>query len=124
MSTFGEKSFLAAADLSAKRYHIVKQTSDTEVNLATAATDKIVGTLYNDPVSGQEASVDGLLAGKPGTGLVKLGGTVSYGSRLTTNSDSEAIATTTTGNVVFGIALQEGVDGDLIEYAKVYFIHP
>lgn len=124
MATFGQKSFLAAADLSAKRYFIVKQTSDTEVNLADSATAKLVGTLYNDPVSGQEASVDGLVAGKPGTGLVKLGGTVSYGSKLTSDSNGKAVATTTTGNVVIGIALQEGVDGDIIEYAKVFFVQP
>ena len=113
------RGFVAAADYSAKQYHIVKLgTNDNEVTLATAATDVLLGTLMNTPTAGDTAEVQ--LRGKGGTAKVKLGGTVAKGDRLTTDGNSKAIATTTAGNQVLGIALYAGVANDVIEFLPVY----
>lgn len=125
MATFTEgprRSFKAAADLSAKKYHVMKQTADNEVNIASSATDAIIGVLSNTPVQDEDASVYGFWGG--GTFLVKAGGSISRGAQLTANSDGKAVATTTEDDVVFGIALQAADDGDIFEYAPVYLKVP
>lgn len=115
--TFGPtKSFIAGADLSAKQYFIVKQDTDEgTVVLASAATDFLIGTLENKPLSGENASV--LMRHGGATGKVKLGGTVSaVGAKLTADSDGKAVVTTNTGDQILGYALNTGVAGDIIEY--------
>lgn len=47
----------AAADLSAKQFYFVKLTAAGQVNVCSAATDKPIGVLQNDPTSGQAAEV-------------------------------------------------------------------
>lgn len=120
VSNHGDKlNLAAAADLSTFQHCLVKQTSDTQVNVATAATDKVCGVLENKPKSGETASVANISAGS--TFKVKLGGTVAVGQRLTANSSSVAIAATKTADGTgpttysFGEALQAGVTGDIIE---------
>lgn len=106
----------AGADLSAKRYHLVKLDSSGNVVVATAATDNILGTLDNSPKQGQNADV--VLANGAGSFKVKLGGTVTAGAYLTANSDGEAVATTTAGNRVIGRAVRAGVENEIAEYIK------
>ena len=116
----GRKSFIAAADLSAKRYFIVKQTSANKVNLAAAATDlEIVGTLNNKPKADEGADV--ILRSGGETGKVILGATVSRGDHLTTDSAGKAIKTTTANDEVIGRVLQAGVSGDLVEYMPAIY---
>lgn len=127
MSTFQEgntNSFLAGADLSTKQYYVVKRSSSDrqKVVLAAAATDVIVGVLQNAPKSGAEASVR--KSNAAGTGLVKAGGTIAIGDKLTSDSNGKAVATTTLGDNYFGIADQVGADGDIIEYTPVSGVVP
>ncbi len=112
----------AAADLSAKQFHVVKTDSNGKVVLASGATDKVLGVLANAPILGDTADVHGINAN--GTFKVKAGGTIAKDAYLTANADGEAIATTTTGNVVFGRAVRAAVDTDLVEYIPLYLIHP
>lgn len=122
MATFTDgprHSFKTTTDLSAKKYHIMKQTADDTVAIADGPTAKLVGVLYNTPVAGELASVHRLNA--QDSFLVKAGGDISYGQQLTSNTDGEAVATTTEDDVVIGIALKDAVDGDIVEYAPLYY---
>lgn len=85
-------------------------TNDNEVTGASAATDRICG-VYTEVGAKNGELVDVVHDGRPG---VKLGGTVAVGDKLTSNGSGQAIATTTAGNRVLGVADQAGVSGDII----------
>ena len=108
----GLKNFEDAVDLSEKQYFVVDQTGDNKVDLAAAATDFVLGAVQNKPKKGEASQV--ILSGR--TAKVKLGGTVSRGDRLTSDSAGKAIKTVTEDNLTFGEAIQAGVADDLIEY--------
>lgn len=113
----GRITLAAGADLSAKQYYIVKDSSGTAV-LASAATDKILGVIENAPVSGDTAVV--VTRNKSGTFKVKAGGVIAVGDKLTSDSAGKAVATTTGGDQVFGIARKVAADGDITEYLPVF----
>jgi len=111
------RSFIAGADLSAKQYFLVKLgTGVNDIVLASAATDRIVGVLQEKPKTGQPAQVAML-----GTSKVVAGGTIAKGDCITSNASGQAIATTTAGNTVIGIALETAVTGDIFEILLVNF---
>ena len=111
----GRKSFIADADLSAKRYFIMKfATADNEIGIASGATNLLVGTLNNKPKEGEGANLTLRSGGV--TGKVIAGATVTKGARITTDSNGKAIITTTAANEVLGIALEDAVSGDIFEY--------
>lgn len=111
----GERSFKAGADLSAKQYYIVKlDSTQNQVVVATAATDKLLGVLLNNPVSGQEARVH------MNTGTVKVvaGAAIALGAYVTAGGAGKGAATTTDKDKCIGIALEAALaDGDIIEVA-------
>ena len=106
--------FGSATDLSLKQFYIVKVSAANTVALASAATDFLVGTIQNKPVS--SGSVEVAMRHGGGTAKVILGGTVSIGDNLTADSAGKAVATTSAGNEVLGRALYAGDAGDIIEY--------
>ena len=84
------------------------------VVVATAATDKLLGTSDElAHVTGEAVDVNVSPIGK-----VVLGGTVAVGDALTSNASGAAIATTTAGNRVIGFAEIPGVSGDVITYIR------
>lgn len=101
-------TFEAACDA----YLIVKPGASGGVVPATAATDKIIGT-KNFLAAESGAIGDVCLSDIP---EVRLGGTVLPGDLLTSDANSKAIATTTAGNRVFGVAMAGGVADDIIPY--------
>lgn len=106
---------VTAADLSAKKYYLAKTNSSGNLVLAAAATDDILGVIADGGrQSGDVADVE--LINAQGTFKVILGGNVSKGDYLTTDSAGKAIATTTSGNRVFGRAQAAGSTGDVIEF--------
>lgn len=109
-------NFPSSADYSAltNLYLIVKLNSSSQVAKSTAATDKHVGVLQNNPKSGSTANV--LARNASGVGKVVAGGTIAVGDYLTSNASSQAIATTTGNDEVIGIALEAGVSGQIISY--------
>lgn len=112
------RAFEAGADLSTKKYYIVKQdTVQTEVVLASAATDNLLGVLQNDPKEGENAVV--MLRSATGTGKVKTGGSGSAGAHLTADSAGKAVATTTGGDEIIGRALFDFTSGDVVEYVPM-----
>jgi hypothetical protein len=117
------RTFKAGADLSSSQYCFVKlDSTQNQVVLATAGTDKIIGVLLNAPVSGDVAEV-GLLSGS-GTYKIKASTSISLGAYVTATTGGKAVTTTTAGNVVAGIAMQAaGADGDYIEILPSNFHH-
>lgn len=105
-------SLSAAADLSAKKFYIVKQTTDTAVNLASAGTDDLLGTLNNKPVSGETASISRFRGGS--TVKVILGATLARGARITSDANGKAAASAT-GQKFWARLLQGGVLNDIVE---------
>lgn len=100
----------AGADLSTKKYYIVKQEADGDFVLASAATDSIAGVLQNKPGSGEAA-----LVRFGGTSKVIAGGTVAVGDWLTTDANGKAVATTVDGDLTIGRAMTAGVANDIVE---------
>lgn len=107
-----ERSVAAAADLSAKKYFIVKLDSNGALVLADSATADIVGVLQNEPESGETA-----LYRFGGTSKVKAGGAVGVGAMVTSDANGKGVATTTDGNVAIGrhIGTAAAADGDIME---------
>lgn len=114
--------FEAAADLSAKQWYIVKAASATTVNLASAATDVLLGVLENAPVSGDTAVVVGRHSNE--TCKVIAGGSITLGAKITSDGNGKAVVTTTTGNQVLGIALEAADANDIFEFMPVYDVIP
>lgn len=117
MATYVDEGYVtrvAGADLSAKQFYIVKLQSDRTVVLASAATDFLYGAVQLGAASGGNVSV--ALRNKDGTFKVVLGGTVAVNDALTSDSAGKAVATTTSGDEVLGIAQEAGVSGQVIEY--------
>ncbi len=88
-------------------------TNDGEVKLTTAATDKVIGvTNYIGALEGTTVDVSISNHGK-----VKLSGTVAKGDDLTAAADGKAAKAEAAG-CVFGMALQDGVAEDVIEFLR------
>lgn len=119
MTTFqsgARYSAAAAADFTGKRYTIVKTDANGNIVAASAATDAILGVIDNEPISGRTADV--VLINSEGTFKVKAGGTIAKDAYLTSDGNGNAVATTSTGNRVFGRAVKAAVSGDVVEYIK------
>lgn len=93
----------AAADLSGSQYCFVKLDASGNAALCSAATDKPIGVLQNQPISGKEASI--LVEG--GT-KVKASAAVAIGASVGTTSTGTAVTLaqgTDTTKYVVGTAL-------------------
>lgn len=110
-------SVLSAADLSLKRFYIVKTDASGNAVLAAAATDAILGVL-DDGGRKSGDTVDVVAINGHGTFRVVAGGTITKDAYLTSDASGKAVATTTTGNRVFGRAVKAAVAGDIVEYIK------
>lgn len=95
--------FKAAADLSAKQYHIVEITGDMEINVCNAATDKPAGILQNKPGAGEVAIVRML-----GVSKVVADAALNRDDNYGTSADGQAVAKVTAGDLILGRVL-EGV---------------
>lgn len=112
MSQFvvGIRSREAGEAMTDKENYIVQLDANGKIEVGEGATDLLVGVLQNNPGAGDAAAYQFV-----GTALVKLGGTVGVGAWVTSDTAGKGIATTTDKDVVIGRALQDGVDGDIIE---------
>lgn len=114
MPALQHRSVLAQVAIAA--YLIIKHgTADNTATLATAATDKLIGT---NEALGKDAGemVDCPTAG---TGEVRLGGNVTRGDPITADAASKGVtaAPAAGANVrIIGFALQSGVLDDVIDY--------
>jgi len=113
-------------------YLIVKLNGSLQVVPATAATDQLIGVLRNTPTQTGSAAVanypqnaDVHIRNAAGQFKVQAGGSFSAGAYLTANSSGQAVATTTSGDQIIGIAEQASTGaGQIITYRCASFIHP
>ena len=99
--------FTASADLSAKQYYFVKLSSETQVTVCGAVTDKPIGVLQNNPESGEQAIVRCL-----GVSKVSADATLASGDVIGTSADGQALGSETTVHVC-GQAIGAGASGTL-----------
>lgn len=101
----------AAADLSAKQYHLVRLSAAGQVNISSLATTSAgCGVLVNKPTSGQFASVR-----YGGIDYVVYGAATSANAWITCNGSGRAIAAGS-GDMVYGRAIAAASqDGDTIK---------
>lgn len=85
--------------------------SDSYVQKAAAASDKLVGIAQNDTTTAGDVAE---IAVAGGGGKAKLGGTVSFGDLLTADTNGKLVATTSNAEKVIAQAMQDGVANDLI----------
>lgn len=108
---------VAGADLTGKRYHIVKLDANGKVVLAAAATDALLGVLDNEPKLGGVAEV--LTINGQGTFKVKAANAaITKDAYITSDAAGKAVATTTAGNRVLGRAVRAFVANEVGEYIK------
>ncbi len=111
------RSMEAGADLSAKQYYFVKESSG-KVVLCTTLGEKSEGILNNQPESGAMARI-----GQLGTAKVVASGAINVDDWLTTNAAAKAVPTTTAGHVVRARAIEAATtDGDIIEVELCLFV--
>jgi hypothetical protein len=114
----------AAADSSAKQYHVVKGAGENGFALITNANAEVpIGILQNDPdADGQPGEV--CIFGRC---KAELAGNVTAFNALSFNNDGELIAAPyeaaigTADLYVVAIALETGVDGDIIDVLCIGF---
>ena len=100
---------IAGADLSTTgQYLFVEQNNAGAVTVCNSAGENALGVLYNDPASGQSASVayDGIVR-------VMAGATIAIGELVATTAAGKA-AVATNGQVILGEAISGGGDGEII----------
>lgn len=98
--------------------YIIVKLSSGKVVAASAATDKPVGVLYNCPTASGTADV--LSINAMGTGKVTAGGSINVGDFITSDSAGKAVATTTAGNFVVGIAVEAASTGQVFAYQPIF----
>ena len=102
-------------DLSSSQFCFVILSDNYTVAIATTDTLPI-GVLQNTPLSTAAAAspMACSVAGVGSVTKVKLGGTVTYGTKLTVGSSGTAIAVTQATDPVAAIALEGGSSGNYI----------
>lgn len=104
-----------ATDLADKANHLVTRGADNTVAIAADAAAPLFILL--DGYDGSTTPTVGTIAsaGAEGTvALVKLGGTVTGGAKITANASGQGIATTTAGDFYVGVCTESGIAGDLV----------
>jgi len=99
---------VAAADLSAKQYFAVKQTTTPrQVNLASTGGEAIAGILLNTPTQGQATIIcqRGVCQAQIGTNGV------TAGDQLMTEAGTAKLVTKTSTNVVVAVAIDTAAAG-------------
>ena len=118
-----DESYTVSEDLSAKQFFVLKEGTTTgSVLLADTAGGDVVGVLQDNGINGS-TNVAHALVRTSGETKVKIGGTITNGNPLQADTDGMAIIATS-ADLVFGKALESGVDGDIIRcqfgYAGIF----
>ena len=100
------ETYVAGADLTGKQYTFV--TSDGDEVTTTGAGASADGVLWNEPVSGDAATVI-----RGGEVNVYAGGTITVGAKIASTAAGLAVVATT-GNVILGEARTAAVSGGLV----------
>lgn len=105
-------AYTAETDIEGRRL-LTFGANEGDVKVTTAATDPVIGvSQYIGAVQGTVIDVN-----IDNHGEVQLGGTVSRGDELTAGTDGKAVKAAA-GNKIFGMALQDGVADDVINFLR------
>ncbi len=108
-----DESYTFSEDVSAKRFHVLKDGTTTgSALLADTAGGLVLGILQDTGVDGS-TNVAHALVRVDGESMCKIGGTISIGDPLQADTDGMAIIATT-ADEVFARAKEDGVDLDII----------
>lgn len=113
MSQWNEGNSKGFISTGALAQGVIVKIASGEVVAGAAATDALVGVTSDAVSAGNTVSVK--LRSGAGTAKVIAGGTIAVGDRVTSDGSGHAVATTTAGDEVVGIALEAGVDNDVVE---------
>jgi hypothetical protein len=125
---------ISTQDLSAGGTFVTAQTLTTSQGIAVkldttnpgqfvpaaAATDQVIGTIFDQPQAGQVGTIR--LLNASGKSYVQLGGTVAINSILTVNAKGQAIVATQAAagaqptSHILGVATEAGTAGAIIEF--------
>ena len=111
-----DTTYNAAADLSAKQYFVMKISAAKNVNIAISRTDITLGILQNKPTADEGAVVAVL-----GTSKAKVNGTIAINTQVTATADGRIVTADTDKDIVIGIALEAGVENDVIEILITHY---
>lgn len=102
-------SLTASADLSTHQFKGVKISGSRTVTVIAASTDKCLGILQNKPLSGAPAdiAIDGEI-------LAMAGAAITAGADLMFDTSGRLIPALTTGNLVYGRALEDAAAAGVI----------
>jgi len=107
---------VAGEDMSGKQYRGVVISADfTVVGVSNANTSKPIGILQNDPTSGEPAVIAmcGVCRAEAG-GTITVGDSLAYNNSGDVISDAEVTDGTATDLHIIGMAIQAGVDTEII----------
>jgi hypothetical protein len=111
------KNFLTGA--ATEPYRLVKLTGDDQVEHAAASTDTIIGATTEVSTDGADERQDVHVVG---IAEVELGGNVSRSDYVRSDADGKAVTASPSGGTnagIAGIALDGGVDGDIVDVLLV-----
>jgi hypothetical protein len=105
-------SKVAFGDYSASqnRLLVVDTTTSSYVVRASVTTTPILGTLYNTPGTGGDASV--VISG---IGKVELGARTTANNAITSDSVGRGVPTAVASSFILGYAVTGGVTGDIVD---------
>jgi hypothetical protein len=118
------RTFISTNDLSTTgQFCLCKMDGSNagQIVLASAATDKVIGVVMNNPKAKDTADVYLFNASGTAKAYVGSGGGITVGDLLTSDSNGQLLTTTTSGNTVIGQAMWTANAGDLVEYLPVRF---
>jgi hypothetical protein len=93
-------SFAAADDLSAYQFRFLKLTGADEVDIVSAATDRVVGVLQNKPAAAGRGAAVAVV------GVIKMqaGGAITAGDPFKTNATGFAVSASSGDFGILGLA--------------------
>lgn len=114
-------SLIAGEDLTGHLFKLVKVSAANTVIRTAATTDKPIGVLAGENISGGVVPVLPLI----GRLKVKAGGSITAGQGLVTDNAGQvtgvALASLANNQLSIGVALQDGSSGDIIEFWAMPF---
>lgn len=111
-----EDSFKAGASFASSQYLAceLSTSADDTVTVCNAVTDKVLGIIQNDPLSGEEATV--MIMGRTEWVSDGSGTAIARGDYVGTNASGKCVKKATADYSVRGIACQPSTaDGTIIE---------
>lgn len=101
-------SLVAAADLSAKQYHVVKVDNTGKAAVSGASDLNSIGVLQGKSIAGEAATV-----AVYGVTKAAAGGNITAGAAVTSDANGKVV-TAGAGKQIIGHALVGGASGDVI----------